>query len=288
MALENKSVFNLVVGSILFIVTILNIVLASAFVNYKKNNIPKTQDCINLLNRRDINSQEEIDELKRKFAEKAEQERIGGKSQVNHSDSLSTANITFSVIFMIISIFLISSFFYTGDELDFLNDTTFKKYMYGILGFWFIIYSIVMGSLLDKYYDTYYSLERTKISCVKISDVQNEEDVDVAFAPRDDLPRPNRTPLMLANISFAIILGIGGLIMLVHSYRIYNSEDTSMDMGEGFELGEVQQAAQASPAAPAGGPGGVTVNVNLRTSKDGSVSLEPSAPTATKSFTPAF
>jgi hypothetical protein len=111
---------------------------------------------------------------------------------------------------------------------SFLHEKKPRKIIFIILGLFLLVSGIIYGVLIGKYKDDRFRKDRLLATCVKLSDLHSEEDVEKAFEKKSNLPTPEPTITMNINTAFAIMFSLGGLILMVigsKSVRKYRKEN---------------------------------------------------------------
>jgi len=282
-ALKNKnntSVVYIMIALILIFGGVNEILLAIEYLNHKKTEHHKKDGCIDITNKDEYSTMEKINA--KKAADKSDRENIVTEKE-NHMDDDITSNIVFGSIILFLSVFLIAVGIVPHFGSDFF-DNLYHKTGYNILliviGLICVSASITKGILIDKYRKDKYYTKRIVATCVKLDDLNTEEDIKKAFERRESLPESEPTLIIKLNIATAVIFGtIGGILCLMGiTSFIKKSENIKQPIVAQQPIAPQPIAPQPiapQPIAPVQGmnPGNITINISAESLK----SSNPSA-----------
>lgn len=211
---QDNSIILIIISIVLFISSIGELTLATEYLNYKKNQHSKIDGCIDKTEQSDYNSMEKVNMKKDESANN--KHIVTGKPQ--YSDGTITSNIIFGTILLIVSILLFISGILTMNGKEFMqgiHSKTGLKILLFVSSIVMLTISISIGVLINKYQNDKYETERIIATCVRLKDLNSEEDIKKAFALRANLPKSEKNITMIFNTAIAVILGLSSVVLFV-------------------------------------------------------------------------
>jgi hypothetical protein len=218
-----SSVGFLIFAIILIIGGIFNIILSQDYINYRKNNDHKLNDCIIVTNKKN-NTIDKINLLKE------EEKNKNISYEQDYKDKKYNNNINMSIVLIIFGVLIIikaiMDFNNTKNNKDIILDNPFAIFIISIILF---TASIISGVLINKFKNYRHTQEREIYGCTKLSDLNTEEDIKKAAEPKKYLPDAKPTKMMKICTGFAVIFGLLPIFLISFFFMNKKSNKNNID-----------------------------------------------------------